>query len=119
MMLRLILIILLCFAPITAIPMTMYNNAWFDSINGSSILMSLSSIATLNACACQCYNNSLCITGTFIGINQTCILFSAYLGQGQLRLIINKYATVFSFSNRTINIGKLKKRFHLNMTHAE
>ena len=85
----------------------------------SSILTSLSSIATLNACACQCYNNPLCLTGTFFGINQTCILFSAYLAEGQLRLIINKYATVFSFLDRTISIGRLKKRFHLNMTHTE
>jgi hypothetical protein len=63
-------------------------------------------VSTLDMCACQCYNYSTCVTGTYFGNNQTCILFSAYLSQGQLQPILNAHTNVFSFSNRTTQIGK-------------
>jgi len=103
---RSILVLLLCVVSVTTVPMAVYNTAWFDPTNVTDLLINLFPVTTMNECACQCYNNSMCITGSFFGINQTCVLFSAHLWQGQLRLIINKFASVFSFPNRTTNIGK-------------
>jgi hypothetical protein len=106
MELRLLLVVLLSFESIMTMPMTVYNSAWFDPANVTNILINIFSVTTVDACACQCYNNLLCFTGTFFGINKTCVLFSAHLWQGNLRLITNTFASVFSFPNRTTNIGK-------------
>jgi len=99
-------LVLLCFVPVTTIPITIYNTASFNPTSVTNTLTTLVSVTTMNDCACQCYNNSLCVTGIYVGINQTCVLFSAHLWQGELRLIINIIASVFSFLNRTTELGK-------------
>ncbi len=101
-----ILVIVIYLIPVRTVPLTIYNNAWFHPTNMSYQLINLSSASTLNMCACQCYNYSLCVTGTYFGNNQTCVLFSAYLAQGQLQPASNALTNVFSFPNRTIEIGK-------------
>ncbi len=106
MKMKLVVLLLLCFVPVTTIPMTVYNTAWFDPTSVTNTLTTLVSVTTMNDCACQCYNNSLCVTGIYVGINQTCVLFSAHLWQGNLRLINNIFASVFSFLNRTTELGK-------------
>jgi hypothetical protein len=106
MLLRLMLILVICFTSVSAVPMIIYDNARFDPTDVQSQLTNIFSVTTQEACACQCYANSSCITGTFIGINQTCILFSAYLWQGQVQVMTDSFASVFSFSNRTTNISK-------------
>jgi len=106
MCLRSILVLVIYLIPVQTVPLTIYNNAWFDPANISYQLANLSSVCTLNMCACQCYNYSTCVTGTYFGNNQTCVLFSAYLSQGQLQPASNALTNVFSFSNITIEIGE-------------
>jgi hypothetical protein len=93
-------------------PMIIYNNAQFNVSQVSSLLATLFPITTQNDCICQCYANSSCITGTFFGFNQTCVLFSVPLQQKQLSLMTtDRLTSVFSFSNRTIPFGKSIKCF--------
>jgi hypothetical protein len=58
---------------------------------------------TERICACQCYTDSLCINGAFIGINQSCTLYSASLQQGQIQAMINSDASLISFTDRINN----------------
>jgi len=106
MLLKLIVVLVIYFTSLSAVPMIVYKDARFDPTNVETHLIDIFSIKTKNACACQCYANSLCITGNFIGINQTCILFSAYLQEGQVQMMIDNNASVISFPDRTINTGK-------------
>jgi hypothetical protein len=100
------ILLFICLVFVSTISITVYNNAQFEPTYTSSVLSSLSSVATLNACQCYCYDDSLCITGTFLGIDQSCVLFGAQLIQGQLKIMINSLASVFSFPNRTNTTGK-------------
>ncbi len=109
MFLKIAIIILAYFALLstTMMPIIVYNNARFDSINNTHYMINnLSSINSSNACLCDCYNNGSCFTATYFSINQTCLLFSAQLSQGQLRVvptILN--AQVYFFGNRS-SLGK-------------
>jgi len=100
------LLLIVYFTFVSAIPMIMYNNAGFDPEDVHTQLINTISVATGDECACQCYTNSLCITGAFIGINQSCVLYSASLQQGQVGLMINSDASVISFPERINNIGR-------------
>lgn len=87
----------------TILSLTVYNNARFDPTGIGYMLNSQPLINSVNACLCECFNNVTCSTTTYLGINQTCILFSAQLNQGQLRVvpsIIN--AKVYYFGNRNV-----------------
>ena len=106
MMLELSIVLLLCSVFVTPVPMAVYSPAQFDPTNATGVLANLSSIITMNDCICRCYNQLLCITGNYFGMNQTCVLFSTNLQQGQLRLIIDRLASVFSFPNRTTQFGE-------------
>lgn len=86
--------------------MIVYNNARFNPIDIQSQLIDIFSITSQNGCICHCYTNSSCITSTFIGLNQTCILFNASLQQGEIRIMIDSNASVMSFPNRSIDISK-------------
>lgn len=96
-----LLVLFTNFVSISAIPMITYNNAYFNPTDDQSQLTTLSSMFSRDACACCYSNNSQCVTGSFFSINQTCILFSAHIWLGQLQLIGNRSASVFSFPNRT------------------
>ncbi len=111
-LLKFILLLLCsCFVSVSMTPMTVYNSACFDSIDVRFRLDTLLSVSSINTCACQCYHDSMCVTGSFFGVNQTCVLFSAHLWQGQLQLMNNAFASVFSFPNRTTIICKSTKYF--------
>jgi len=111
---KLTFIIMCWFVSVSTIPMIIYNNARFDVTNVQLQLAIFFPITTQNNCICQCYNKSSCITGTFFGFNQTCVLFSVPLQQEQLSLMTtNLLTSVFSFSNRTIPFGKSIKCFLL------
>lgn len=105
-MLTLTVILVLFVLPITSITIQTYNSASFQPTSPNNILTTLTAIPTSSACACQCLNNTQCVTGNFYGINQTCVLFSSSLSQGQLYLINNALASVFSFPNRTTKLRK-------------
>ena len=111
MLSSLILVLLLYIVSVLTTPMILYNNAGFDPINVRFRLIDLFSVPTSDMCICQCYTYSSCATGIYLGINQTCVLFSAHLWVGQLSLITNSLATVFSFSNKTSVIGKVTNYF--------
>jgi hypothetical protein len=108
--LKLMFIIVGWFVFVSTTPMIIYNNAQFYVTGVRSRLTALFPITTQNNCICQCYANTSCITGNFFGFNQTCVLFSAHLQQGQLLVMTtNKLASVFSFPNKTVSFGKSTK----------
>ena len=81
-----------------AISVTVYNDARFDPFDTNDTLANLVSIMSVNACFCQCYNNSVCLTANYVLANQTCSLYSAQLSEGWLRLVpTSTNAQVFSF----------------------
>ena len=79
MLLNLILVFFSYFMRVSAIPMITYNNAYFNSIENQSTPTTLFPALSRNICICRCYNITECITGTFFGMNQTCVLSSARL----------------------------------------
>jgi hypothetical protein len=92
---------------------TVYKNARFDPIDARSMMSTFSPISTVDACRCECYNNIICSTATYFGINRTCVLFYAQLNQGQLRVVptvIN--ATVSFFGNRSSS-GKRERHLYI------
>ena len=91
---------------VQSVPVTIYNNVWFNLSSSTYLLADIYSITTLKLCMCQCSNNSMCNLGTYFGINGTCVLFSANLSQGQLQYTTNMSANVFIFSNRTVVSSK-------------
>lgn len=96
-MLILNVFILLHIIPVISVYMKIYDTAWFQPINTDNHIVALLSIPTINACACQCILNDLCVTGTFFGNNQTCVLFSSHLSQGKVNIIHDTLVKVYSF----------------------
>lgn len=88
------------------IPIVIYTNARFNPADIQSELITKLSITSKYACACQCYTNTSCITSNFIGINQTCTLFNAYISEGEVKVMMNINASIISFPNRTTNRSK-------------
>ncbi len=86
--------------------MIVYKDARFVPTDTQNQLINTISVATQNECACQCYTNSLCITGAFIGINQNCTLYSASLQQGEIQAMFNSDASLISFPDRINNTGR-------------
>ena len=106
MCLRLILVLIVCFAFASSIPVVVYNDTRFDPVDIQTQLIHLTSVTTRDACICQCYADSSCITGTFIGVNKICILYSAGLEQGKIRLMINSNAAVITIPSRLMKSSK-------------
>jgi hypothetical protein len=77
----------LVFLSAATVPIVLYINAKFDPMNTRYAVSNLSSISSIDACVCLCLNNVICSTGTYFGINQTCLLYFAQLSQGQLRVV--------------------------------
>ncbi|CAF1307624.1 unnamed protein product [Adineta steineri] len=82
--------------------MDVYQNAQFQPITLGSLLIELDFITVQDECVCQCYTYS-CTTGIFFGNNQTCVLYSAYLWEGQLQLTTDNLSSVFTFSDSNTN----------------
>ena len=89
-----------CVLTVSMSPLVMCHNAFFYPTNPTFQLSNLSPIMSQSACICRCYDDSSCITGTFDGNNQSCVLFSVNLQQGRLKLT-NTLTSVFSFKNRS------------------
>jgi hypothetical protein len=108
---RVTLLLLACHLSSSTTPMIMYNNAQFVPNNVTFQFTFLSSITSWNECACQCFANSSCLTGTYFGTNQSCSLFSVSLKPQWLQLVGPIMNTnVFSFPNRSL-IGKWQLAF--------
>ena len=81
----------------------MYNNARFQPNDQQFTLAVITQINSLMKCACQCFGNSMCLTATYIGVNQSCTLFSARPEQGSLKLMFTStMASVLTFINKTL-----------------
>ena len=101
-------------APIT---ISVFPNTVFLSFDAHYELDNLSPIDSSNMCLCRCYNISICFTVTYIGANQTCILYFAQLSQGQLQSFsISMDSRVYSFGNRNLS-GKLDRHVHLLLSY--
>ena len=82
--------------------MITYLNAQSNAFNSSSKLIDYVGNSQAD-CICQCLNKSECLTGSYIGINKACSLFSMNIGEQSLRLVVtNIDVQVFTFPNRTI-----------------
>ncbi len=109
---RLTFLLICWLVSVSTIPIIKSYNVQFYVTNAYFLLATIFPSTTQNNCICQCYANSSCITGTFFGFNKTCVLFSAYLQQGQLSSMnTNSSTSVFSFPNRTSSFGKSMKCF--------
>lgn len=74
-----------------------YHNAEFNPFDMHSIIDNLTLIDSRNFCICQCFMNSLCNTVTYNGLNQYCVLYFAYLQEGELQTTaIDTNSTVIS-----------------------
>ena len=83
--------------------LTVYDIAKFEPNDIHFLLDNKTSINTKMECACWCYNHTMCLTATFFGINQQCILYFSRLDQGKLYVMsTNEMISVLSFKNRTL-----------------
>ncbi|CAF4606296.1 unnamed protein product, partial [Rotaria sp. Silwood2] len=86
-----------------AIPVIVYNHARFDPFDTHNVLANLVSVSSENACLCECYSNSMCLTATYFAIGETCSLYSAPLSEGQLRVVPTSANTkVYNFENMSV-----------------
>jgi len=82
--------------------LTVYNNARFVPTNPQLILDNVTNINSQINCAYICFNNLMCLTMTYSGINQQCVLYSAGLDQGTLGIMTtNLLTSALSFENKT------------------
>ncbi|CAF1422165.1 unnamed protein product [Adineta steineri] len=99
------LILLVCCLSTSTIPITIYKNAQFVPTNTNLKLADQFSINSLNECACQCLNNSQCLTATYIGINKSCSMFSAQVKRSWLQIQTTIMdASVLTFSNESLPV---------------
>lgn len=103
---RVTLLLACCLIPISTVPIIVYEMARFDPANPMALITIVDLITTLNDCVCQCYGNSLCVTGTYFEKNQNCLLFDAHLEQGEVRISNDAPTTIFSFPKNRIS-GKI------------
>ncbi|CAF1025201.1 unnamed protein product [Adineta steineri] len=89
-----------CCRLVLTVSISTINNAVFDPNDVSYRLNILSGIQSLDSCICQCSTNLNCSIINYYGLNQTCILFSAQLSQGSLRVVpTSKIITLVIFGN--------------------
>ena len=98
-----LLVFHLMFSSTTLTLVTVYNNAQFNPVDERYMLGTLLSISSVNACVCECYNNMICFTVNYFAINQTCLLYSAQINQGQLQVVPTiTNAIVYYVGNRSL-----------------
>ncbi|CAF0841683.1 unnamed protein product [Adineta steineri] len=100
MLFQLILILFQIHISISTISLINYDNTQFIPSQNSYLLNNFQ-VQSQNECICLCYTNQSCITLTYFGINQTCLLYSSQLQIENLQLTtytIN--SAVISFPNR-------------------
>lgn len=92
--------------------MNMLQRAQFYPNNATTYLMSLV-FTTREQCICQCYENRLCLTGSYTQNDQICSMYSAQLGHGEIRIISNAVVSVFNFPEKIIIPGKNDILLHI------
>lgn len=90
--------IVLLFSVCSSDRLTIYNNARFQPNDIHFLLDTNTSVNSQLECTCLCYNNIMCLTATFSGVNQRCILYFARLDQGKVNIMATTEITsVLSF----------------------
>ncbi len=83
--------------------LSVYNNAKFEPNNINLVLDNITQVYSQMDCACLCFNNIKCLTASYFGITQGCILFLTTLDHGTLRLMTTDLmASVLAFKNKTL-----------------
>jgi hypothetical protein len=92
---------LICYLPlISTIPIAIYKNARFDPFDNHSIIYNFSLIESRQVCICQCFMTATCKTAAYNGYYQYCVIYFAYLQEGQLRVMtIDANSSVISLRN--------------------
>ncbi|CAF1105199.1 unnamed protein product [Adineta steineri] len=89
-----------CCRLVLTVRINIINNAVFDPNDVSYRLNILSGTQSLDSCICQCNTSLNCSIINYYGLNQTCILFSAQLSQGSLRVVpTSQIITLVIFGN--------------------
>lgn len=98
-MLRIVL-----FLPLTvSLRLTIYNNARFEPADRHFELNTTQGVNSPSACACLCFNHTMCLTASYSGIDRLCTLFFATLNQGQVFAVpTSRGASAMSFKNKTL-----------------
>jgi hypothetical protein len=95
-----ILVLIFYLQFISTILIATYKNASFNPFDNHSIIYNFSSIQSREICICQCWMNSICKTVAYNGYYQYCVLYSAYLQEGQLQLMATDVnSSVISLKN--------------------
>lgn len=95
-----------CLTPVLTVPMIVYEMAKFDPAGEMDFLSIVDLVATVNDCACQCYENALCVTGTYFASNQICFLYNAQLAEGKVRITNDVSTMVFNFPEKNKKSSK-------------
>jgi hypothetical protein len=61
--------------------LTVYNNARFEANDIHFLLDTKISVNSQIECACWCFNDTMCLTAIYSGIDQSCTLFFARLDE--------------------------------------
>ena len=98
-----IFFILLFIFSCSAVPLTIYNNARFESNISDWFWRNISHIISRDQCACQCYFDQWCLTASYSTADQQCSMFSARLYEGQMYVVpTSRQSNVLYFTNKTL-----------------
>ena len=88
-----------------------YSNAEFVPDDSRFLLSNLSSVASLNICACQCNDNPICFIMNYYGSSQICTLFFAKSNDGEFRALpTNRLAVTYKFLDREVSSKRILSR---------
>ena len=95
--------IVILFPVCSSEPLSMHNNARFQPSDIHFVLDSKTLVQSQTECAWWCFTTPMCLTATFVGVDQRCTLIFARLEQGSLHIMVTNIITsVLSFKNKTL-----------------
>lgn len=104
------------FIPYT-LALSVYTNSKFTVNNIQLNIENISYIDTLMKCACECYNNDMCLTATYFETYQQCALYSVSLDQGVLHVIPrNLSITTLTFTNKSLSKSLFNSIFKYHLS---
>ncbi|UJR18136.1 hypothetical protein I4U23_005036 [Adineta vaga] len=103
MLFQWILILFELYSFVSTISLMKYENGQLIS-NTNSYLINTFTVQSRNECICRCFANENCKTLNYLGINQSCSLFSSQIQIENLQLVPYVFdSIVMILSNRTIS----------------
>ena len=98
-MLRFVLLLQLC----SSLPLTIYENARFESFDSNFILDTIMLVPSQLACGCECFQQTMCLTATYSTLEQRCTLFMAKVEQGIVTIMKrSQHWSILTFKNKTL-----------------